>query len=160
MDASVVTMGVGALLNSGHLGVRPTFGVKMTNVRHEHRTERASNACNMVTVHDRCGRVRYLTPSARQVFGVIDEAELLGRDPLTFVHPDDRAALQRAFVLWLADRSTGEPIRYRVQRSDGAWTEIESVGSRHDSVSGGGSVVVTSRESQCVIGRVLVDGWV
>jgi PAS domain S-box-containing protein len=130
----------------------------MTNMRHEHRSERASNACNMVTVHDRCGRVRYLTPSARQVFGVVDEAELLGCDPLTLVHPEDREALQQAFVLWLTDRSNGEPVRYRVQRNDGGWIEIESVGSPHDSVSGGGNVVVTSRELQCVVGRVLVEG--
>jgi PAS domain S-box-containing protein len=98
---------------------------------------------HLLTVHDRHGRTVYVTPSARELFGVDDEAQLLDHDVMTRVHAEDRGALRRAFCGWSSGRASAV-VRFRVGRPDGSWCALEAIGSRDHWAGLPGAVVVTA----------------
>ena len=104
---------------------------------------------DLVVIHDQTGVIRWLTPSARQFFGVSDEAELVGTDPLDLIHPDDRAVATRAFSQWLARIGTTGPVRYRIMHHNGSCRLVESVctsAGGNGVHRGDGGIVVASFE--------------
>lgn len=78
------------------------------------------NSLDMVTVLESDGTISYIGPSIRRIMGFSDE-ELLGRNILEFVHPDDistaREYLQAALM---ADGAAGS-IEVRVRNKNGEW---------------------------------------
>jgi PAS domain S-box-containing protein len=105
-------------------------------------------ASSVMTVHDATGRVLYVTPAARRLFGVRDEAELLGRDLVALVHPADAERVRRAFCGWMSGRSS-TAARLRISTPDGGWRGLEAIGTRDGSASTGMTVVVTAHEIEC-----------
>jgi len=71
------------------------------------------------------GRYVYANPAALRLFGAKAPEELLGRDPASLIHPDDRAlAVER--MRRVHDARETVPLRqFRVLRLDGAAVEIE-----------------------------------
>ena len=53
------------------------------------------------------------------------ESELIGLSPLSFVHPDDAASLQRAFSQLLAGQEKTAVCEFRAADSDGSWRWLE-----------------------------------
>jgi PAS domain S-box-containing protein len=100
----------------------------------------------VMTVHDASGHVLYVTPAARRLFGVCDEAELLGCDLLALVHPDDAVRVRRAFCGWMSGRSSN-PVTCRIAGADGAWRALEAIGTRDGSAATGLTVVITAHEA-------------
>ncbi|MGD9998668.1 MAG: PAS domain-containing protein [Ilumatobacteraceae bacterium] len=115
-----------------------------TELEREWEVERRASS-SVMTVHDPSGRVLYVTPGARTVFGVDDEAKLLGRNLTGLVHPDDVDRVRRAFCGWMSGRSSAA-IVLRIAARDGGWATIEAIGTREGSASTGLTVVITAHE--------------
>ncbi len=81
---------------------------------------------NLITRVDGQGRLLYVNPVARRIFGLEPE-QCLGRLAYDFVHPGDREATMRAFAGWVAGRQAGANIVNRQVSSTGqtrilSWT--------------------------------------
>ncbi len=74
----------------------------------------------LITEVDANGVFTYVNPAARRVFGYAPE-ECIGRASLEFVHPDDLAHTQQAFVDWVQRRERGGVIENRTAHRDGSF---------------------------------------
>jgi two-component system cell cycle sensor histidine kinase/response regulator CckA len=86
--------------------------------------ERASD---MVSILSADGTIRYLSPSVSHVLGY-ESQEMVGRNILKFVHPDDRPAAEAGFDEALAS-SEGRPFEVRYRARDGSWRLLEGAGT-------------------------------
>ena len=100
---------------------------------------------DIVTVLDSRGIIRLISPSVTHIVGyAIDE--VLGRNYVDFVHPDDRAAAATSFADVVRSSGVTRPIELRYRHKNGSWLFLESV-SRNalaDPVLNG--VVVVARD--------------
>ena len=80
---------------------------------------------DVVVVYDADGRVRYASPSVRDVFDLAPE-EVVGRPGLDFVHPDDVGTLQT--VLAAAAGRPGRRVRaeLRLRHRDGSYRVMDA----------------------------------
>ncbi|MBF0482020.1 MAG: PAS domain S-box protein [Desulfovibrionaceae bacterium] len=62
-------------------------------------------ASDLITQVDAAGRLLYVNPVARVIFG-LEPRDCAGRPAFDFVHPQDREATMSAFQGWVADKST------------------------------------------------------
>ncbi|HKZ14634.1 MAG TPA: PAS domain S-box protein [Solirubrobacterales bacterium] len=76
--------------------------------------------------HSPDGRYTYVSARARELVGYEPE-ELLGRQSLDFVHPDDVDDVRGAFAAMLKG-SDRVDVRYRFRQKDGAYIECETIG--------------------------------
>jgi PAS domain S-box-containing protein len=78
------------------------------------------NARDVIHVVNADRTTRYVTPSIARLLGYAPE-ELVGRNPLDLVHPDDREpALELLRRARLAP-GAGQPLEVRVRHRDGSW---------------------------------------
>jgi two-component system, cell cycle sensor histidine kinase and response regulator CckA len=84
-------------------------------------------ASDMLLLVDARGRLRHWSPAATAALGFTEE-EVLGTPGLALVHPEDQAAVARAFSAISA--SPGSPVsqRARMRRKGGGWRLVEGVG--------------------------------
>jgi diguanylate cyclase (GGDEF)-like protein/PAS domain S-box-containing protein len=82
---------------------------------------------DLLTLHDGAGLTTFESPSAAELLGKVPGA-LVGRHPVEFVHPRDRADFEKAFAALAAE--PGRRLRWetRLQRGDGAWCRFEVIG--------------------------------
>jgi diguanylate cyclase (GGDEF)-like protein/PAS domain S-box-containing protein len=76
--------------------------------------------------HSPDGRYTYVSARARQLVGY-EPDELVGRQSLDFVHPDDVDDVRGAFAAMLKGDERVD-VRYRFRRKDGAYIECETIG--------------------------------
>jgi len=81
---------------------------------------------DIVTVLDSRGVIRFISPSVTHILGYMVD-EVLDRDYLDFVHPDDRAAAEASFAEIVRSPSAGRPIELRFRHKNGDWLFLESV---------------------------------
>ncbi len=86
----------------------------------------AENSSDALTAVDREGRFDYISSSGRAVFGW-EPAQLLGRQVLDFVHPDDVAGVLTTMRSAPHDRSV-LTLSARFRRADGTYRWLESNG--------------------------------
>ncbi|QUD88258.1 PAS domain S-box protein [Phenylobacterium montanum] len=87
----------------------------------------AENVSDVITRADLNGVLTYLSPSCETVFGYKPE-ELVGRNSLDYMHPDDRARVSARVRAVIEHPATGLSIRleYRLKRKDGQYAWIEA----------------------------------
>jgi PAS domain S-box-containing protein len=103
------------------------------------------NAADVITVLNRDGRRRYVSPSVERSIGFRPE-ELIGHSPLEIVHPDDAAALQEFFARGRAQPELILTHEFRLKSKDGVW-RIQEVTARNlldDPVVAG--IVINARD--------------
>jgi len=80
---------------------------------------------DLITLHDRDGTVLFASAACATVLGVKAE-DLIGRQPWTFVHPEDREALRQRW-LGLVEKPGGvDRLTLRVQHTDGNYRHVET----------------------------------
>lgn len=86
----------------------------------------AENSSDVVILSDRGMNLNWVSPSARQAFG-LDPALMVGHGADEFIHPDDLPGLRSAVVRSDAD---GQParVRYRWRCADGGYRWVEAAG--------------------------------
>jgi PAS domain S-box-containing protein len=98
-----------------------------------------------VTIVDRDGVVQYQSPSSERVLGTPAE-DAVGNAVQSFVHPDDRARVERLLDrLYESPSDAVETMQFRVRHADGSWVWLEAV-ARADPVESIDGVVVNSRD--------------
>jgi len=91
------------------------------------------NAYDLILVLNRDGSIRYVSPSARRITGYEPE-ELMHKDPVEFVHPDDVGVLLERFRAGLDEPGKVERVTYRARHRKGTWFVAEAVATNllHD----------------------------
>ena len=104
------------------------------------------HASDVVSVVGQAGIIKYESPSIERLLGWRPE-ELLGRQILDYVHPDDVARVSAAIADRIADPApVNSPTEFRVRARDGSWHVLAAMSrvTRHE--TGAVSLVVNSRD--------------
>ncbi|MFH1196122.1 MAG: PAS domain S-box protein [bacterium] len=100
---------------------------------------------DIITVLDLNGNISYQSPSAKNVFGYNSE-EVIGRNPIDFIHPDDRKYVANELKEVFDQQNDKRPTSYRLKHKDGHYIHVESVGNNMLGNKAIQGVVLTSRE--------------
>lgn len=116
-------------------------------LRRENEQLRAliENTSDIITIVNEDGTIRYESPSIERILGYRSE-DLIGRNVLDFVHPEDVTAAERVLKLALHNPGMPQSIELRFQHRDGSWRVLEVIGKRPTSPPGMDGVVVDSRD--------------
>jgi len=109
--------------------------------REEHYRSLIENSMDLISILNLDGTIRYVSPSHERMLGYpLDE--LVGKNVLSFVHPDDRAGVKTA----LMNGNNGRPVECRIRHSDGSWRMLESFSRDLSHVAGVNGMVVNARD--------------
>jgi PAS domain S-box-containing protein len=86
----------------------------------------AENSSSLICSHEPDGRYRYVSPSVRDLLGYEPE-ELIGIDPYTLVHPDDRSRIRSKSQQVVLNEHRAASIEYRIRQKSGDYVWFESV---------------------------------
>ena len=109
--------------------------------REEHYRSLIENSMDLITILNLDGTIRYVSPSHERILGYPLE-ELIGKNVLAFIHPQDKARVQRA----LEKGNNGQPVECRVRHADGSWRVLESFSRDLSHVAGVNGMVVNARD--------------
>ncbi len=98
---------------------------------------------DIITVADQSGSIRFSSDSVEKFLGYMPD-EVLGRNVLSFLHPDDLA--RSAELLAKVVESGSVLAEFRVQRKDGSWCECECAGSTITGPEGERLVLINTRD--------------
>ncbi|MDI6830391.1 MAG: PAS domain S-box protein [Actinomycetota bacterium] len=85
------------------------------------------NTHDIISVLDREGRLRYVSPSIKRISGYEPE-ELLGRSPFELLHPEDTDRVVAVFSQGIENDLPSATAEYRWLRKDGSWQVFEAFG--------------------------------
>ncbi len=103
------------------------------------------NLSDVITVVAVDGTMLYHSPSIERVAGY-KPSDLLGKNFLSLVHPDDRLAVRGALERLTLKVGSAAPPEFRFRRKDNSWVWLESVGNNLLNDVAVGGIVVTSRD--------------
>jgi len=103
------------------------------------------NTSDIITIVNEDGAIRYESPSIERMLGY-DPKDLIGRNVLHLVHPEDVAATERVLKLALDNPGTTQSVELRFRHRDGSWHVLEIIGKRPTSPPDMNGVVVNSRD--------------
>lgn len=113
------------------------------------------NSPDAISIINADGEVLYASAAAATVLGYGPE-ELLGRNGLDLLHPEDRDRSRQNFETVLAKPRTLNRMNARVRQKDGQWRWVEATSSNLLDVPGVGAIVVSYRNVQTSSSR---DGF-
>ena len=102
------------------------------------------NASDIIRILDREGRIIYDSPSSEKILGY-PPGYTLGKSPLEFMHPDDRARMEKELGEVYDSKNPGTMSEFRLRKADGEYLEVESTGRNMIGVRGVDGIVVTTR---------------
>jgi len=109
--------------------------------REEHYRSLIENSMDLISILNLDGTIRYVSPSHERMLGYpLDE--LVGKNVVSFVHPNDMARVQTAMV----NGNNGRPVECRVRHCDGSWRVLESFSRDLSHVAGVNGMVVNARD--------------
>jgi PAS domain S-box-containing protein len=119
------------------------------------------HSTDVTTVIDEGGMVRYQSPSVERHLGY-GPYELVGRDGVEYVHPEDTERVRRAFESFVdSNAAVLEDLVYRFRHADGSWRWLDSsLTDARDTIVDGfvvNSRDVTDRHHQRERFRTLVE---
>ena len=82
----------------------------------------------MITIIDQAGIIQYQSQSSERIVGYKPD-EIMGKDLLEFIHPDDSKNVIRTFSDTLKSNKLHFVIEYRFRHKDGSWRYLESTGT-------------------------------
>ena len=100
---------------------------------------------DMVLVLDEEMRIKFETPSVERVLGY-PPGELVGRNGLDLVHPDDLPVVQRDLEEVFRFENTLEPTEFRLRSKTGEWVPVEAVGNNMLEAPAIRGIIITARE--------------
>lgn len=94
---------------------------------------------------DRNGAILYTGPSTQRLLGYTPD-ELMGRNALDLIHPDDRAAIAASLASLLAEPDGSGAAEYRLRHQDGSWRWMEGAWANRLDDPEVGAIVGNSRD--------------
>lgn len=101
------------------------------------------NSTDLIRILDGNGRIIFDSPSSERILGYPCRY-FTGKDPLGFIHPDDRERVSWNLNEVYKKRSPQVPVEFRIRRADGNYIYVESVFQNLMDVSGINGIVVTT----------------
>ena len=111
----------------------------------EHLRALVENASDIITVLNRDGTRQYVSPSVEQSTGFTPE-ELVGKDPLELVHPDDVAELRKLFIAGSRQPGFIVTTEFRIRHKNGSWRFHEATAHNLLDDPAVNGIVVNSRD--------------
>ncbi len=113
--------------------------LKRTNQRLEDQIEEVNrtqkrmqllleNASEVITIYEKDGIVRYISPSVEKILGYKQE-DLIGNNDIDKVHPDSRDEIRRLFVELTENPNESITTQHQYVNSDGEYVWVEMTGS-------------------------------
>src|SRR5262245_27414121 len=94
---------------------------------------------------DSSGAVLFANRAADGLLGYMPD-ELVGRQVLDFVHPDDAPAVNTALrAAWRSPHASPR-LEHRFRHKDGGWRPFESIGRHYADLPSGAGILVSARE--------------
>ncbi|MFN2576749.1 MAG: PAS domain S-box protein [Pyrinomonadaceae bacterium] len=103
------------------------------------------NATDIITVLNRDGTRRYVSPSVQRSLGY-EPQELIGKNPFDLVHPDDAPELQKLFAAGLTHPGYIVSKEFRIKHKDGSWKTHEATAHNLLDDPALGGIVINSRD--------------
>ena len=103
------------------------------------------NALDIITILDADGTVRYDSPSVEKVLGY-PSADLVGKNLLEYIHPDDVANTLHTFTQAIQKPDTALSIEFRCRHKDGSWRIFEAISQKFIDYAERTRIVVNSRD--------------
>ena len=102
-------------------------------------------ASDIFTVLEADGTIRYESPAIEEVLGYRPQ-DLVGKNALEYVHPEDLERVLDAFAEGLADPAATRRVEFRFRHADGSWRYLEGAGVNLIDEPDVRGVLVTSRD--------------
>jgi PAS domain S-box-containing protein len=102
------------------------------------------NTSDIVSIFDRNGSILYISPAAERILGYPDNY-YIGKNPLDFIHPEDRDRTKIDLDEVYEKGNPGTPSEYRLRAVDGEYLWVESVAINLIGVPGVDGIVTTTR---------------
>src|SRR5258706_11190746 len=103
------------------------------------------NAPDGVALIDRAGSLKFISPSARKIFGFSRE-ETPEINPAEYTHPDDLPMVVSALSNLIEHRIQNPTLQYRFRHKDGSWLWIESTFTNLLTVKNVEAIVINFRD--------------
>lgn len=120
---------------------RAERAVKEADVRYRAMFQ---NASDIIRVLGRNGHIVFDSPSSAKILGY-PPGSLIGKNPLDYIHPDDRERIRSDLTEVYSSINPGTPSEFRIQKADGSYLWVESVGSNLTGIEGINGILVTTR---------------
>ncbi|MEK7212397.1 MAG: PAS domain S-box protein [Patescibacteria group bacterium] len=99
------------------------------------------NSLDLVVVLDAAGKIIYLTPQVKRLFGY-EVAETTDKNISEFIHPEDRGRVAKTIADGLLVKDKPQIVEFRLRHKDGSWRVVEAIGANFlDNVAVGGLIV-------------------
>jgi PAS domain S-box-containing protein len=105
------------------------------------------NSSDIIRILDREGRIVYESPSAERLLGYPPGSQI-GRDPMDYIHPDDRDIVKKDLQAVYDRANTGIPTEFRIRTAGGEYIWVDALGVNLLDVPGVNGVVITTRPIQ------------
>lgn len=93
----------------------------------EHFRLLIENICEIISIIDAEGTIIYMSPSNEKFSGYKSE-ELVGRNSLEFIHPDDSPGVVQALTALVREPGSKGKVEYRIRHKDGSWRYVQAMG--------------------------------
>jgi PAS domain S-box-containing protein len=105
-----------------------------------------TNCADAIALVDRDGSIRFVSGSVERISGHAP-SDVIGRNALERIHPDDLARVHEAFLATLAQSGLPVAVEYRARHKDGSWRHREVIGVNRLDDPAVRSIVVNYRET-------------
>lgn len=105
------------------------------------------NSSDIIRIHDKDGLIFFDSPSSSQILG-FPEGYFIGHNFFDYIHSDDKIRIHSEFQEILRTTTNQTLHEYRIQKSDGTYLYVESVGSNLLDVSGIDGIITTTHSIQ------------
>ncbi|OPY26520.1 MAG: putative diguanylate cyclase [Methanocella sp. PtaU1.Bin125] len=102
------------------------------------------NSSDIIRIIDREGRIVFDSPSSEKLLGY-PAGYTIGKSPLEFIHPDDRARVEADLGQVYSMTNPGIPTEFRVRKANGDYLDVESIGMNMIGVPGVDGIVINTR---------------
>lgn len=107
--------------------------------------ELLAGSSDIVTILDEQGVFQYVSSSVKRILDYAQE-DLIGRNYLEYVHPEDASLLLKAFQEVLKNQHRKIPTEFRIRNAGGEWTYLEALGNNcldHPAING---IIIDARD--------------
>lgn len=103
------------------------------------------NASDVITTINAEATILYQSPSVKKLLGYHPE-EMVGRNALEYIHPDDHPSVIAAIRRALAAANVVTQVEFRIRDHNGHWRILQSVGRNCAEVTQAPFIIVNSRD--------------
>ena len=102
------------------------------------------NSTDIIRILDKEGLIIFDSLSSSRILGY-PEGTIIGKNPLEFIHPDDREKVKNDLKDVYKEKNSGIPTEFRILKADGTYLPVESIAQNLIDVPGINGIVVNTR---------------